>query len=353
MEKINNLKPITIGKHKVGNNNHCYIIAEIGSNFDGDIKKAKRLIKLAKKSGADCAKFQSFITEKLLSKTGFDKKSAFQSKWKKPVWQVYKDAEFPRKWHKELADYAKKIGIDFMSTPYDFQAVDLLDKIKVPAYKIGSGDVTYLEFLKYIAKKGKPVLLPTGASTIQEIKEAISVIKSTKNNKIIIMQSVTQYPSPIEQSNILAMVSLREKFGFNVGYSDHSPDIAVPVASVAHGACVIEKHFTDNSKNNGPDHPHSLNPQEFSYMVKLIRDTNKALGDGIKKVEKSERETRIIQRRSIFTVKDIQKGESFSKENLKCLRPAIGIDASKYSSILNKKSKRNLKPFTAIKISDF
>ena len=347
------LIPIKFGKRKIGKNYPCYIIAEIGSNFDGDIDKAKELIKLAKNSGADCAKFQSFITEKLLSKTGFDKKSAFQAKWKKSVWQVYKDAEFPREWHKELADYAKKIKIDFMSTPYDYEAVDLLDKIGVPAYKIGSGDVTFLEFLKYIAKKGKPVILPTGASTIQEIKEAVSVIKSTKNNKIIILQSVTQYPSPVKQSNILAMVSLREKFGFNVGYSDHSPNIAVPVASVAHGACVIEKHFTNNKNNKGPDHPHSLNHQEFSHMVQSIRDVEKALGDGVKKIESSEKETRIIQRRSIFTIKKIKKGEKFSKQNIKCLRPSIGIDASKYSVVLNKKAKRNLKEFTAIKASDF
>jgi len=347
------LNPIRIGKRKVGKNYPCYVIAEIGSNFDGDINKAKKLIKLAKESGADCAKFQSFITEKLLSKTGFEKKSAFQSRWKKSVWDVYKDAEFPREWHEELAKYAKKIKIDFMSTPYDYEAVDLLDKIGVPAYKIGSGDVTFLEFLKYIAKKGKPVILPTGASTIKEIRDAISAIKSTKNNKIIVMQSVTQYPSPIEQANILAMVSLREKFGFDVGYSDHSPNIAVPVASVAHGACMIEKHFTDDTKNIGPDHPHSLNPKEFSYMVKLIRDVEKALGDGVKKIEKSEKETRIIQRRSVFSVKDICKGEKFSPQNIKCLRPAIGIDAAKYSIILNKKAKRNLKAFTAIKPSDF
>ena len=347
------MKPITIGKQKIGKNFPCYIIAEIGSNFDGDLNKAKKLVKLAKESGADCAKFQSFITEKLLSKTGFDKKSAFQAKWKKSVWRVYKNAEFPREWHKELADYAKKIKIDFMSTPYDYEAVDLLDKIGVPAYKIGSGDVTFLEFLKYIAKKGKPVLLPTGASTIQEIKDAISAIKSVKNNKIIIMQSVTQYPSPIEQSNVLAMVSLQKKFGLNVGYSDHSPNIAVPVASVSHGACVIEKHFTDDKKNIGPDHPHSLNPKEFSQMVKLIRDVEKALGDGIKKIENSEKETRIIQRRSVFTIREVQKGEKFSKENIKCLRPALGIDASKYNLILNKKAKKRLKPFTAIKKSDF
>jgi N-acetylneuraminate synthase len=337
----------------VGKDQPCYIIAEIGSNFDGDFKKAKRLIRLAKNAGADCAKFQSFVTKKLLSKTGFNKKSTFQKNWKKSVWQVYEDAEFPIEWHKQLAKYAKKIKIDFMSTPYDYDAVDLLDEIGVSAYKIGSGDITFLDFLKYISKKGKPILLPTGASTIQEIKKAILAIKSTNNNKIIVLQSVTQYPSPIEEANILAMVSLRKKFGFNVGYSDHSPGTVIPIASVAHGACVIEKHFTDNNNNEGPDHPHSLNPQEFSLMVKSIRDVEKALGNGVKKIEKSEKNTRIIQRRSIFTVKTIQKGEKFSKQNIKCLRPATGIDASKYSSVLNKKATRKLKPFIAIKTSDF
>lgn len=347
------LATINFGKRKVGQNHPCYVIAEIGSNFDGKISKAKKMIKLAKESGADCAKFQSFITEELLSRKGFEKKSAFQAKWKKPVWQVYKDAEFPRSWHKELAKYAKSIKVDFMSTPYDYEAVDLLEDIGVPAYKIGSGDITYIEYLKYIARKKKPIILPTGASTIDEIKSAINAIKSQKNNKIVLLQSVTQYPSPIEQSNVMAMVTLGEKFGLNVGYSDHSPNIAVPVASVAHGACVIEKHFTDDRKNKGPDHPHSLNPKEFSYMVRIIRDIEKALGDGKKKIEKAEVDTRIIQRRSVFAIKEIQKGEKFTKQNIKCLRPATGISAAEYGKILNKKAKQNLKPFMAVQRSDF
>lgn len=344
---------IKIGKKVVGENYPCYIIAEIGSNFDGSLKKAKRLIELAKKSGADCAKFQSFLTEKILSKTGFEKKVAFQSGWKEPVWEIYKKAELPRKWHKELAKHAKKVKIDFMSTPYDYEAVDLLDKICVPAFKIGSGDITYLEFLKYIAKKKKPVLLPTGASTVSEIQNAIKAIKSVKNNKIILLQSVTQYPSPLEDANILSMVSMKKKFGLNVGYSDHSPSIPVPIASVALGACVIEKHFTDNIENEGPDHPHSLDPYNFAKMVQRIREVEKALGDGLKKVERSERDTRIIQRRSIFTVKPIQKGERFTSENIKCLRPFIGLPASELSMVLKKRAKKDLKPYTAITTAHF
>ncbi len=338
---------------KFGGKVPCYVIAEIGSNFDGNLKKAKKMIRLAKESGADCAKFQSFLTHKLLSKTGFEKKQAFQSKWKKPIWDVYRNAELPRKWHPILAKYAKKIGIDFMSTPYDFEAVDLLSKLDVPAFKIGSGDITYLEFLKYIAKKKKFVFLPTGASTINEINDAIKAIKSVGNNKIILLQSITQYPSPIEESNIKAMITLKKKFCLDIGYSDHSLGISVPIASVSLGAKVIEKHFTDNRKNKGPDHPHSLEPKEFANMVSIIREIEKAMGDGIKRIEKCEKDTRIIQRRSVFTVKEIKKGEKFTKENIQCLRPAIGISASKFTQILGKRSKRKLNAFSKIKESDF
>ncbi len=341
-----------MGKKFVGKNQPCYIIAEIGSNFDGSIKKAKRLIELAKKSGADCAKFQSFQTKELISKSGFNKKTAFQATWKKSVWSIYENAEFPRKWHKELANYAKKLKIDFMSTPYDFDAVDLLDKLDVPAIKIGSGDITYIDFLKYVAKKKRTILLPVGASTINEIKNAINTIKPI-NKKIILLQSVTQYPSPIKDANILSMVSLGKKFGLNVGYSDHSLGITVPITSVALGACIIEKHFTDNISNTGPDHPHSLDPKSFSDMVNKIREVELSLGDGKKKVEKSEKDTRIIQRRSIFTIKNIKKGEKFTHENIKCLRPCIGLPPSYISKILDKKAKKNLNSYISLKINDF
>jgi sialic acid synthase SpsE len=346
------LNSFKIGQKEVGPGRPCYIIAEIGSNFDGSLKKAKKLIELAKKSGANCAKFQSFKTEKLLSKRGFEKKSSFQGRWPKSVWEVYKDAELPREWHEELSEYCKKNKIDFMSTPYDYEAVDLLYKMGIGAFKIGSGDITYLDFLKYVANKQKPILLGIGASTMAEISKAVKTIKSTGNRNIVLLQSITQYPSPIYEANVTAMVNIGKRLDLNVGYSDHSSGIAVPIASVALGACVIEKHFTDNKTNKGPDHPHSLNPVEFSCMVQLIRDVEKALGDGKKKVTKSEKDTRIIQRRSIFTIMEIQKGEKFSEQNIKCLRPAIGISASKYSLFLNRKAKRKLKPYTPLTNSD-
>lgn len=332
----------------VGEGYSCYVIAEIGSNFDGSLMKAKKLIKLAKKCGADAAKFQSFKTEELLSRNGFERKSAFQSRWKKSVWQVYKDAELPRKWHKELNNYAKKIGIHFFTSPWDFDAVDLLKKLNVPAIKVGSGDITYLEILKKIGSLKKPIFLATGASTIKEVSDAVKAIKSTGNHKIILMHSVTQYPSPIEQANLNVLQTLMKNFKLNVGYSDHSPGSLVPLASIALGASVIEKHLSLNPRSKGPDHLHSMSPKSFAKMVQDIRTLEKALGDGQKRIEKSEKETRIVQRRGIWTIKKIKKGEKFNNNNIKPLRPVKGMSASNYKEILGRKATRDFRPYESL-----
>lgn len=349
---MNKIKPLKIGKKTIGNN-RCYIVAEIGSNFNGDLKTAKSLIKSAKKAGADAAKFQSFKTEMLLSKKGFDDKFAFQSKWKKSVWDVYRDAELPRKWHKILNSYAKSIGIDFFTSPWDFEAVDLLKKLKVPAIKVGSGDITYHKILRKIAKLNKPVILGTGASSMEEISKAVSVIKSAGNKKIILLQSITQYPSPIQEANLQVLHEMQKKFNLHVGYSDHSPGLLVPLSSVALGASLIEKHFTMDPNADGPDHPHSLDPIEFTKMVSQIRMLEKAMGNGIKKVEKSEKQTRIIQRRGIWTTKKILKGEKFDASNIAALRPVNGISASEFEKIINKIAKKDFNDYVALKLSDF
>lgn len=349
-----NLKPIKIGRKIIGSPNlNSYVIAEIGSNFDGSLVKAKKLIRLAKESGADAAKFQSFITEKILSKKGFEKKLAFQSRWNKPVWDVYKKAELPLAWLEDLNQYCKKIGIDFLSTPYHFEAVDKLVKLGVPAIKIGSGELTNLEFLKYVGRTKKPILLATGASTLKEVSEAVKAIKSIGNNRIILMQTITQYPSPIEEANLRVLQTFQKKFGYNVGYSDHSQGETVVLGSIALGACVIEKHFTDNPKLNGPDHSHSMDPRSFKEMVKKIRYLEKALGNGIKKVEPSEKETRVIQRRGIWTVTEIKKGSRFNLKNITPLRPVVGVPASYLNKILGKKAKKNLRPFEPVQRKDF
>jgi sialic acid synthase SpsE len=246
------MKPIKIGKRTVGPGHPCYVIAEIGSNFDRSIERAKTLIDLAKDCGADAAKFQCFAADKIVSKEGFEGlKSGFQSKWKKPVYEVYRDAEFPREWHEELSRYALKRGIDFLSAPYDKDAVDLLEDIGIPAYKLGSGDITWHEFLGYVARKGKPVILATGASTIAEIDEAMHAIRGEGSEDIVLMQCVTNYPAHFEYANIKAMKAIGEMFDVPVGYSDHTPGIIVPLGAVSLGACIIEKHFTDDKTRQG------------------------------------------------------------------------------------------------------
>lgn len=347
-----NIKPIKIGKKIIGDNYPCYIIAEIGSNFNGSLPLAKKLIKLAKKCGADAAKFQVFTTENLISEKGFEQKNTFQKKWKKSVWDVYQNAEFPRDWHTELNSYSKKLGIDFFTSPWDFDAVDSLVKLKAPVIKIGSGDITYLEILKYIGSKNLPILLATGASTLEEISIAVKTIKSTGNDKIILMQSITQYPSKISDANLKVLQTLKNKFNLNVGYSDHSPGSLVSLSSVALGARVIEKHFTLDPKMSGPDHPHSMSPDNFKSMVKDIRTLENAFGTGVKKVETSEKQTRIIQRRGIWTIKPIKKGEKFTRKNIRSLRPVKGLPSSNYEQLLGKISKHNMKEFYPISKND-
>ncbi|MDE1817921.1 MAG: N-acetylneuraminate synthase family protein [Thaumarchaeota archaeon] len=353
MNKLSSLKPVKIGNKTLGKNHKCYIVAEIGSNFDGSLLQAKKLIRLAKNCGADAAKFQSFKTENLLSRKGFEKRQGYQTRWKKSVWDVYKSAELPREWHKELNQYARKIGIHFFTSAWDFEAVDLLENINAPAIKIGSGDLTYHKLLEYAASTKKPILLATGISTMKEIEEAVKVIRSVGNNQIILLHSVVQYPSPIEFANLKVLETLREKFKLNVGYSDHSLGSLVALASVVLGACIIEKHFTIDPTLSGPDHPHAMDPKSFKEMVQSIRLLEKAIGDGIKKIEPIEQETRIIMRRGIWTTRKISKGEKFTKGNVMALRPAIGISASEYDFVIGKVARRSYQPFEALRKNDF
>jgi len=342
---------IKIGKRLVGERKPCYVIAEIGSNFDGNLNLAKKLIKEAKKAGADAAKFQSFQVEKILSKKGFEKKVSFQSSWKKSVWSIYKDAELPLEWINELSKFANKCKIDFLSAPYHIEAVDELVKSKAPAIKIGSGEITNFEFLEYVAKTKKPILLATGASTQKDVDDAVKkILKINKN--LVLMQATTQYPSPIKDANLRVIDTFRKRYRLNIGYSDHTPGITCVLGSVALGACTVEKHFTLDNASAGPDHNHSLDVNEFTEMVKRIRDMESALGKNKKNIEKSENQTKIIQRRGIWTSKKITKGEKFSNSNVCVLRPCIGISASKFKSILGKRAKRSFSKNSAIKAND-
>lgn len=316
------MKRIKIGKRWVGEGEPAYLIAEIGSNFDGSMKRAKALIDLAKDCGADCAKFQCFTTDKIISREGFGGlKSGFQAKWKKPVHEVYKGAEFPRVWHKELFAYCRKAGLDFMSTPYDREAADELARLGIPAFKIGSGDITWLSMIRYIAKKNKPVILAAGASTLAETAEAVAAIREAGNENIILLQCVTNYPSHFESAHIRAMKAMGEMFDVPVGYSDHTPGSVVPLGAVALGGCLIEKHFTDDKQRSGPDHPFAMDGRDFKEMAGGIRALEKALGSTVKELYAEESQTVILQRRCLRADADIPQGTRITAKMIAVLRP--------------------------------
>ena len=319
-------KTFKIGDRLVGEGQPALVIADLGGNFDGSIEKAKSLAKMVKDAGGDVVKIQSFLADKIVSGKGFAsmKLKGVHGSWGKPVEEIFKSAEFPREWHKEFFDYCNEIGILASSSPYDYEAVDIMDEAGVPFYKIGSGDITWLEMIEYIAKKGKPVILATGAATLSEVDEAVHVIESTGNKDFALMQCITNYPSKIESANIRVMDTYKTAFDVMIGYSDHTPGDTVVLGAIARGAKVIEKHFTDDKKNAGPDHPHSMEPDEFAKMMVRIRDMEKALGSGRKEVVAEESETVIVQRRALYATEDIKEGEVIGDRIVE-LRPALGI----------------------------
>ncbi|MBW2963443.1 N-acetylneuraminate synthase family protein [Candidatus Woesearchaeota archaeon] len=343
-------KVIKIGSRLVGKDQPTYFIADIGANFDNDLEKAKKLALAAKEAGADVVKFQSFLASKIVSGPSFAKMQlkGIHGSWKRPIDEIFKEVEFPREWHKELLDYCREIGVAFSSSPYDFEAVDLLDDLGVDFFKIGSGEITWPEMLRYIAKKGKPMILATGDSTLAEVDEAIRIIEETGNNDLILLQCITNYPSKIESANINVLKTYQTAFDIITGYSDHSPGDIVVLGAVALGAKVIEKHFTLNKKDKGPDHPHSMEPQEFKQMVERTRMLEKALGSTRKEVVEEEAETVIVQRRSLHTNRDIKKGEVIKKEDIIELRPAVGI-LPKYKEIVtDRRAKTDINRHEAI-----
>lgn len=331
-------KVITIGDKKVGADFPTYFIAEIGANFDGSIEKAKRLIDAAKEAGADCAKFQTFSTPRIVSEGGFSKMQlhGVHGSWGRTVSEVFKDAEFPIAWHKEIADYCKQVGIHFSTSPYFKEAVDLCVDLDVPFIKIGSGEITWLEMLEYIASKGKPIMLATGDATMSEIDEAVRTIEKTGNKDLILMQCITNYPSKIDSANVNVLKTYQSAYNVLTGYSDHSPGHVVALASVVLGGRVIEKHFTLNKTDKGPDHPHSMEPHEFKFMVDSIREVERAMGSTRKEVVAEEGETVFVQRRCLYAKRDLKKGDVLTEEDIDVLRPALGIPPKYKNTIIGK-----------------
>lgn len=324
-------KEIKLADRTIGDGHPTYIIADIGANFDRDLEKAKRLATAAKEAGADMAKFQTFRSRTIVSGPSFQKMKAdgtlkgVHGTWSKPIDRIYEEVEFPFEWHQELADHCRKIGVHFGSSAYDFEAVDLLDEVGVPFFKIGSGEITWPRMLQYTAKKGKPLILATGDTTLAEIDEAIRWIEETGNRNLVLLQCITNYPSKIESANVNVLKTYREAYDILIGYSDHSPGDVVVLGSTALGGCVIEKHFTLSKSDPGPDHPHSMEPHEFKAMVERVRQMESALGSSRKEPVEEEATTVLVQRRSLHSTKALPAGHVLGPEDIIPLRPAIGI----------------------------
>jgi len=354
------MSQIKIKNQIIGENYPTYFIADIAANHDGDLKKAIDLIHLAAEAGADVAKFQHFKANTIVSDYGFrslQSKSSHQSKWKKTVFETYVDASVPDKWTSILIEECKKANIEFFSSPYDFNSVDMLNKHGVAAHKIGSGDITWIEIIEYIAKSRVPVFIATGAADILDVKRAMRVLIKEKA-KICLMQCNTNYTGSEDNFryiNLKVLNTYKELFPDVVlGLSDHTPGHSTVLGAVSLGARVIEKHFTDDNKREGPDHLFSLNPKTWRDMVDATRELENSLGIEEKKIEDNEKDTVILQRRAIRLNQDLHKGHILKKENLSFLRPAPidSIAPYEFENVLSKELKNEKKNGDYLKYED-
>ena len=327
-------------EHFLRHGRRCFVIAEAGVNHNGDLKTALNMIEVAKRAGADAIKFQTFDPDELVSKSApmaeYQKKNlngnSTQHEMLSNIKLKYTD-------HAELINFCKELDIEFLSTPFENGSVDFLESLGVRAFKVGSGEITNLPLLGHVAEKGKAIILSTGMSNMDEVGAAVREIEKYQNTKIVLLHCLSQYPAPFSEMNLRAIVSLRKKFGYPVGLSDHTTGIEVGIASIALGASVIEKHFTLDKLMRGPDHLASLEPDELEAMIKGIRNVELALGDGEKTMMPSERDTARVARKSIVAGKFIPVGSQIEKADLKFKRPGTGIPPSELHSVIGKIAK--------------
>lgn len=314
-----------------------FVIAEAGVNHNGSVELAKKLIDAAVDAKADAVKFQTFKADKIVSKNA--QKAQYQKETTgegESQYEMIKKLELDESTHKTLIEYCKAKGIMFLSTPFDFDSIELLLRLGMEIFKIPSGEITNLPYLRKIGTLQKKVILSTGMSNLSEIGAALDVLTScgTKLDNITVLHATTEYPCPMNEVNLRAMNTIKDAFGVKVGYSDHTKGIEVPIAAVAMGASVIEKHFTLDCTMEGPDHKASLEPHELKMMVSAIRNVELALGDSIKQASKSEQKNIHIARRSIVAARDIKKGDILTVENITAKRPGGGISPMRWDEVL-------------------
>ena len=340
---------VKIANKKIGKNYPVFIVAELSANHLRKFDNAVKLIKEAKEAGADAVKLQTYTPDTI---TIDCENEYFQIKqgtiWDgKTLYELYKEAYTPWEWQPKLKKIAEEMGLILFSTPFDKTAVDFLEEMNVPAYKIASLEILDIPLIEYVASKGKPVIISTGIATLSDIKEAVNACKRMENDQIALLKCTSVYPVPLGEINLKTIPNLAETFGTIVGLSDHTLTISVPVASVALGACIIEKHFTLNRPSGGPDAAFSLEPDEFKAMVKAIREVEKALGEVSYELTEKMKKSR-QHSRSLFVVKNMKAEEIFTEENVRSIRPGYGLPPKYLKDILGKKAKKDIKRGTPL-----
>lgn len=339
-----------IGNREIGGNAPAYIIAEMSANHAGSLERAKEIIRAAKEVGADCVKLQTYTPDTITIDCDNEYFHIGDGTWKgENLYQLYSKAFTPWEWHADLKAEADNVGIDFFSTPFDFTAVDFLEELGVEFYKIASFELVDIPLIRYVASKGKPIIMSTGMSTLAEIDEAVQAIRSEGNNQIALLRCASAYPAITDEMNLLTMKNMGETFNVPVGLSDHSMGSIGAVTAVALGAKIIEKHFSLSREIENPDSSFSMNPEEFKQMIQDIRQAEKAIG--VVKYGPSEQENLNLQfRRSVFCVKDIKKGDVITEENIRVIRPGQGALPKYYSEMIGQKALFDIKRGTPVQL---
>lgn len=344
---------VRIGKRWIGNGNACFIIAEAGSNHNGELERAKRLIDVAASAGADAVKFQLFRANRLYPRNAG---LSDYLRMPEPVYDIMAKMEMPYEWLPELASHSQEKDVTFLASVFDEESADQLDR-HVEAFKISSYEMTHIPLIRHVARKGKPVIVSTGTATLDEVADTVAEFRTIGNADLILMQCTAAYPAPTDSLNIRAIAAMKSRFDVPVGLSDHSRDPLIgPLVAVSLGANLIEKHFTLSNELPGPDHRFALEPAELRTMIGKVREAEKALGNGEKTIHPVERELRAFARRSIFAVRDIETREELTKENvavLRCGKLKGGLESSQFEQILGKRARRKILAYSPLQREDY
>ncbi len=346
------MNAVRIKNRLVGEGYPTYIIAEMSANHAGSIERAKEIIRVAKDCGADCIKIQTYTPDTITIDCDNEYFQIQEGTWKgENLYSLYGKAYTPWEWHNELKEAANKIGIDFFSTPFDKTSVDFLESIDIPFYKIASFELVDIPLIRYVASKGKPIIMSTGMGTQEEIREAVEAAYQEHNDRVVLLKCSSAYPALPDDMNLRTIEDMRERFNLPVGLSDHSLGSLSATTAIAMGASVIEKHFCLSRDISNPDASFSMTPSEFSSMVSDIRKVEKALGR-ITYGPSDQEQDNLKFRKSVFVIKDVNEGERFTEENIKVIRPGFGLKPKYFQDVLGKSAVRALKRGTPLKWED-